>query len=319
MKAILVKSFGEPEVMQLQEVPDLEPTEGQVVVQVKAVGVNPVDTYIRSGLYHNLVMPYTPGMDGAGIVSAVGKDINNVAVGDRVYIAGTVSGTYAEQALCLASQVYPLPERVDFAQGAAVNVPYATAYRALYHRAQALPGEFVLVHGASGGVGIAAVQLAQAMGLKIIGTAGTEAGLELVKAQGVDYVLNHRAPNYLQEALAITNHRGVDVILEMLANVNLGQDLPILAPQGRVVVIGSRGKVEIDPRDLMGRDASIHGMILMNASESESQSINAALVAGLGNGNLCPVIGKELSLAQAPQAHREVIEGSSYGKIVLIP
>lgn len=319
MKAIRVHSLGEPEVMQLQEVAEPQPGPGQVLVQVKAVGVNPVDTYIRARLFGDRPLPYTPGMDAAGIVEKIGEGVRSVAVGDRVYTAESISGTYAQKVLCYESQVHPLPEQVSCAQGAAVPIPYATAYRALFHRARAVAGEFVLIHGASGGVGIAAVQLAKAAGMKIIGTAGTERGRQLVREQGADFVLDHHCANYLDEAIALTDGEGVNVILEMLANVNLGKDLKVLAPKGRVVVIGSRGTVEIDPRDAMSRDATILGMSLMNASESEIQSIHAALVAGLENGTLDPVIGQELPLSQAPQAHRLVIEASAYGKIVLIP
>ncbi len=319
MKAIQVHELGDPEVMQLQEVPDPQPSVREVLVQVKAIGVNPVDTYIRSGLFGKRPLPYTPGMDAAGIVEAIGDGVSRVKVGDRVYTADTISGAYAEKVLCHEQHVHSLPESVSYAQGAAVPVPYATAYRALFHRGMAIPGEVVLIHGASGGVGVAAVQLAKASGMKIIGTVGTEEGRRLVTSQGADWVLDHHASEHLEEALALTDGRGVNVILEMLANVNLGEDLKILAAGGRVVVIGSRGTVEIDPRDTMSRDASILGMSLINASESENKSIHAALVAGLENGTLRPVVGQELALRQAPQAHKTVIEGSAYGKIVLIP
>jgi NADPH2:quinone reductase len=319
MKAIRVHVFGGPEVMKLEEVPDLTPGPGQVVVSVKAVGVNPVDTYIRSGAYAvKPPLPYTPGMDAAGTVEAVGER-ESVEVGERVYVAGTLSGAYAEQALCDASQVHRLPERVSFAQGAGVNVPYATAYRALYNRAHGQPGETVLVHGASGGVGIAAVQMARAGGLAVIGTAGTEKGRKLVLEQGAHYVVDHCKEGYAEEIMALTNGRGVDVILEMLANVNLAKDLTLLALRGRVVVIGNRGSIEINPRATMQRDLSILGLTLMNATKEELVGIHAALVAGLESGTLNPVVGREMPLADAPHAHRAVMEPGAYGKIVLIP
>lgn len=320
MKAIRVREFGGPEVMRLEEIPDPQPGPEDVVVRVRAVGVNPVDTYIRSGLYPlKPALPYTPGLDAAGVVEAIGPDLRGVAVGERVYTAGTISGAYADLALCKASQVHPLPERINFAQGAAVHIPYATAYRALLQRAHALPGEKVLVHGASGGVGVAAVQLARAAGMTVIGTAGTERGRRLVAEQGAQHVLDHHAPGYLEQILALTRGRGVDVVLEMLANVNLGKDLTILAPRGRVVVIGSRGTVEINPRDAMARDASILGMVLLIAPEHEAMQIHRALVAGLENGTLRPVVGQEMPLAEAPRAHQAVMEPGAYGKIVLIP
>lgn len=320
MKAIRVRQFGGPEVMKLENVPDLGPGPSEVVVQVKAAGVNPVDTYIRAGAYATKPpLPYTPGVDAAGVVKAVGEGVKSVAAGARVYVAGTLSGAYAEFALCREAQLHPLPEKVTFSQGAAVNVPYATAYQALFHRARALAGETILVHGASGGVGIASVQLARAAGMKTIGTAGTERGMELVKEQGAHHVLNHRNPGYLGELGVLTDGRGVDVILEMLANINLGKDLTVLARGGRVVVIGSRGTVEINPRDTMTRDASILGMTLMNATDSALASIHSALVAGLESGVLRPVIGRELPLAEAPKAHVAVLEAGAYGKIVLVP
>ena len=320
MKAIRVHEFGGPEVMKLEEAPDLTAGPGQVVVSVKAAGVNPVDTYIRSGGYVvKPALPYTPGLDAAGTVAAVGEGVASVAVGEGVYVAGTLRGAYAEQTLCEAAQVHHLPARVTFAQGAGVNVPYATAYRALYHRALGQPGETVLVHGASGGVGIAAVQMARAGGFNVIGTAGTEKGRKLVLEQGAHHVVDHREEGYAAQIMTLTKGRGVDVILEMLANVNLAKDLTLLALRGRVVVIGSRGSIEINPRTTMQRDLSILGLTLMNASKEELVSIRAALVAGLESGTLNPVVGRQMPLAEAARAHREVMEPGAYGKIVLIP
>ncbi len=317
MKAISVEEFGGPEVMKLVELPRPEPGPGQVLVRMHAAGVNPVETYIRAGTYpRKPALPFTPGNDGAGVVEQVGEDVK-VRPGDRVYTAGSISGTYAEYALCNTAQIHPLPANVSFAQGAAVGTPYATAYRGLLHRAQAKPGETVLIHGASGGVGTAAVQLARAGGLRVLGTAGTERGRELVRKEGAHDVFDHRGADYLAQIMDATSGRGVDVILEMLANVNLGKDLTILAPRGRVVVIGNRGRVEIDARDTMSRDADIRGMVLPNTPPGEMASIHAALVAGLENGSLRPVIGQELPLMEAPQSHRAVMESGAFGKIVL--
>lgn len=319
MKAIRVHELGAPEVMRLEEVQEPRPGATQLVVRVHAVGVNPVDTYIRAGMYGTPPLPYTPGMDAAGEVEAVGDHVKRFAVGDRVYTAGTVSGAYAEKVLCEESQAHPLPKQASFQQGAAMGVPYATAFRALFQRAHALPGETVLVHGASGGVGTAAVQLARAAGMMVVGTGGTERGRALVTEQGAHHVLDHKSPGYLDQLRDLTRGRGVDVILEMLANENLGKDLTVLAPRGRVVVIGCRGSVEINPRDAMSRDASIVAMSLFNTSEQEKASIHAALVAGLENGTLRPVIGREMPLSAAAEAHKAVLEPGAYGKIVLIP
>jgi NADPH2:quinone reductase len=304
----------------LADVPAPSPGPGQVLVRVHAAGVNPVETYIRSGNYaRKPALPYTPGGDGAGIVEVAGAEVTRFSPGDRVYLAGSITGTYAEFALCDEQQVHPLPARLSFAQGAAIGVPYATAWRALFQRAQAQPGETVLVHGASGGVGTAALQIGRAHGLVLFGTAGTARGRQLAVEQGAQAVFDHGAPDYLEQIRAATGGRGVDIILEMLANVNLARDLPLLAPRGRVVVIGSRGPIEINPRDTMARESDIRGMMLFNATPAELSAIHAGLAAGLENGSFRPVVGRELPLAEAAEAHRAVLAPGAHGKIVLLP
>lgn len=320
MKAIRVKEFGGPEKLQLEETPNPKAGPGQAVVKIEAAGVNPVEVYIRAGTYpRKPALPYTPGTDGAGKVLSVGEGVERLTPGMRVYTAGSLSGTYAEQALCEAWAVFPLPANASFAQGASMHVPYATAYRALFHRAQARAAETVLINGASGGTGIAAVQLARAGGLHVVGTASTERGRKLVAEGGAHQVLDHSAPDHFEKALALTGGRGFDVIIEMLANVNLAKDLSILAMGGRVVTVGNRGSIEINPRDAMGRDASILGMSLWNASQKDLVSIHSALVAGLENETLHPVIRHEIPLSEAPRAHEIIMEPGAYGKIVLVP
>lgn len=319
MQAIRVHECGGPEVMRLEEVPDLKPGPREVVVRVKAAGVNPVDTYIRAGAYATPPLPFTPGFDAAGEVEAVGPEVTRVAPGQRVYVAGSLSGAYAQQVLCEENQVHPLPLRASFAQGAALGIPCGIAYRALFQRAKALAGETVLVHGASGGVGTAAVQLARAAGLTVIGTGGTPRGRELVANQGAHHVLDHHSPGYQDEVLRLTRGLGAQVIIELLANVNLAKDLKMLSPGGRVVVIGSRGTVEIDPRDAMSREAAILGALIFLATPAEYAAIHAGLSASLENGTLRPVIGQELPLKDAPRAHQKVMEAGAYGKIILVP
>ena len=320
MKAIRVHEFGGPEVLKLGDVPDLHAGPGQVVVRVKAAGVNPYDTYMRAGNYAvKPPLPYTPGSDAAGTVASVGEGVEGFAEGDRVYVGGTLTGAYAEQTLAEAWQVHRLPPNITFAQGAGVNVPYATAFRALFQVAHAQPGESVLIHGASGGVGIAGVQLARAAGLTVFGTGGTDRGRQLVAVQGAQHVLDHHAADYLDELMKLTGGRGVDVVLEMLANVNLAKDLSVLAVKGRVVVIGNRGNIEINPREIMRRDAAVMGMMLWLANRQEVASIHAGIVAGLENGSLRPVVGKEMPLIEAPQAHKAIMEPGAHGKIVVVP
>jgi NADPH2:quinone reductase len=320
MKAIRVKEFGGPEVMRLEEVPELKPGPGEVVVRIRAAGVNPVETYIRAGTYaRKPSLPYTPGTDGAGTIEAAGKNATRFAPGARVYVAGSLSGTYAEQALCDESSVFPLAAHVSFAQGAALGVPYGTAFRGLFQRARAIAGETVLIHGASGGVGIAATQLARAAGMRVIGTAGTDKGRALIKAEGAHEAIDHNTADHFDKALSLTGGRGYDVVLEMLANVNLGRDLAILGHGGRVVVIGSRGNVEVNPRDLMMRDAAVLGMSLWNVSPPDLFSVHSALAAGLESKTLRPVIADEIPLAEASRAHTAVLASGSLGKIALIP
>src|SRR5215510_9872109 len=283
MKAIRVSEFGGPETLKVQDVPDPKPDSGQVLVRVKAAGINPVDTYIRSGTYARKPnLPYTPGTDAGGVIEAVAANVKHFKVGDRVYTNGSITGVCAELAICEESRVHHLPSRVSFAQGAALGVPYGTAYRALFQRGRGKAGETVLVHGATGGVGLAAVQFARAAGFTVIGTGGSERGRALVAEQGAHHVLDHRASGYEKQIMDITGGRGVDLITEMLANVNLAKDLTMLAPaHGRVVVIGNRGNIEINPREAMAREADILGLTLFAATEAELYEIHAAIVAGL--------------------------------------
>ena len=320
MKALRVSDFGAPDVLKLHDLADPKPDSGQVLVRVKAAGVNPVDTYIRSGAYaRKPTLPYTPGTDAAGIVEGVGPGVKNFKTGDRVYTNGTITGACAELALCEQSRVHPLPAKSSFAQGAALGVPYGTAYRALFQIGRAKAGEILLVHGASGGVGIACVQFARPLGMTIIGTAGSEKGRALVAAQGAQHVVDHRMADYEKQVMSMTEGSGVNLITEMLANVNLAKDLGMLAQGGRVVVIGNRGTIEINPRDAMAREAAILGLILWAATDAELAEIHAGIVAGLENGTLRPVIGHELPLADAPRSHQLVMEPGAYGKTVLVP
>src|SRR5690349_6694969 len=320
MKAIRVQQFGGPEVLKIETIPDLQPGAGQVLVKVHAAGVNPFETYQRTGTYAiKPQLPYTPGADAAGTVISVGAGVQRVRAGDRVYVAGNLTGSYAEQTLCLESQAHPLPKNVSFQQGAAMGVPYGTAYRALFQKAHSLPNETILVHGASGGVGVAAIQLARAHGMTVIGTAGSEQGRALVRDNGAHHVLDHSKGSVAEEVKKLTAGRGANVILEMLANKNLAQDLSMLAVRGRIVVIGSRGNIEINPRDAMTRDGMILGMTLWNTPEEDLSRIHAALVSALESGVARPVIGKELPLAEASRAHEEIMKPGSYGKIVLVP
>jgi NADPH2:quinone reductase len=323
VKAIRVAQFGGPEVLKLTDVPDPTPGLGQVVVRVRAAGVNPADTYVREGKYAvKPDLPYTPGGEGAGEIKSLGRGVAGFTVGQRVYFSGTaaghIAGAYAELALCGADQVYSLPDQVSFEAGGGIGVPYVTAYRAIVQRGAARPGQWVLVHGASGGVGIAAVQIALAMGCRVIGTGGSEAGRQLIKQQGVEHVLDHHDPGYLDQIMATTGGRGVDVVIEMLANVNLQKDMGLMAPLGRIVIVGNRGTVEIDPRGTMGKQLDIRGMAVFSATAAQLAEAHAAIGAGLRNQSLRPIVGQTFKLGEAAAVHEAVLRGPAVGKIVLV-
>lgn len=320
MKAIVVEEFGQPEVMKLSDVPTPEPTGSQILVRIHAAGVNPVDTYLRTGIHaHAPKLPYTPGKDGAGVVESTGDFVSKFKPGDRVYTAGSISGTYAEYSLCDESHLGSLPDNVDFESGAGVWTPYATSFRALFQKADAIPGETVLIHGASGGVGLAAVQWAKNAGLRVIATASSEDGRELVTANGADAVFDHSNEDHISDIFEYTGGTGVELIIEMLANENLERDFEALAMNGRIVVVGNRGSIQFTPRQAMTKEATIFGMSLFNAPKSKLEEIHKAIFDGLSRGHLKPHVRETYPLADAALSHHAVIENKAAGKIVLIP
>lgn len=319
MKAIEVKQFGGPEVLQLVEKSVPVPGSGEVVVEVKAIGVNPVETYIRAGTYARLPdLPYTPGGNVAGLVASCGPEVHQWQQGDRVYSQATVDGGYGEMALCKADQVFRLPENISFAQGAAIGVPAATAWRGLFIRGRGKAGERVLIHGASGSVGQAAVQLAKDAGMLVFGTAGSDEGCSLVHKLGAE-AFNHNQSGYADRLHEATAGAGFDLILEMLANKNLEKDLHLLAMSGRVVIIGSRGRIEIDPRLTMGKESEIRGLVLFNATSEQTRQTHNGLEKAMERGVLLPTISREMALVDAAQAHQLVMQDGNCGKIVLLP
>ncbi|KAK7094797.1 quinone oxidoreductase-like isoform X1 [Littorina saxatilis] len=320
MRAIRVQKWGGPEVLQLEaKVPIPTPGDNEVLLKVHATGVNPVDTYIRSGNYARLPsLPYSPGSDAAGVVEAVGKDVKNFKKGDRAYSVRSVSGAYAEYATSEALYTGHLAGKLSFSQGAALGVPYYTAYRALMQKGKARPGETVLIHGASGAVGMSAVQIARAQGLRVLGTAGTPEGLKLVKSLGASDVFNHREEGYIANIVAATGGEGPNIILEMLSNANLQKDLEMIKFQGRIVVIGCRGAIEINPRLLMGKESQVLGIMLAASTPDEWREMHALLEAGGETGWVQPHVGKEYKLEDVAKAHNDVINcAGACGKLVL--
>ncbi|HME56465.1 MAG TPA: NADPH:quinone reductase [Candidatus Lokiarchaeia archaeon] len=320
MRAVLARKTGGPDVLHVENVDIVEPRKGQVRIKIMAAGVNPLDAYTLSGNYRKIDLPYIPGSDGAGIVDKAGGGITRFAAGDRVFLSRSVTGTFAEFAIADEKDLFPLPESLSYEQGAAIGVPYRTAYHAIFHQARAKAGETMLVHGASGSVGTAAIQLGVSHGIKVIGTAGSENWLELASAEGAAFVFNHNMPNCNDDIISATGDRGVDIILEMLANVNLAGDMKMIARGGRIAVIGSRGEdILVNPRDLMSKRGIIIGVMLNLASADEINEINSALQAGLMNNTLRPVVGKEFALDDAAFSLEEIMKPGAYGKIVILP
>eukprot|EP00927_Polykrikos_kofoidii_P033962 TRINITY_DN2879_c0_g2_i1.p1 TRINITY_DN2879_c0_g2~~TRINITY_DN2879_c0_g2_i1.p1 ORF type:complete len:377 (+),score=68.21 TRINITY_DN2879_c0_g2_i1:113-1132(+) len=330
ISSIVAEKFGGPEVMQLGSKVLPAVAAGQVRVKIGAAGVNPSDTYMRLGPHgpwaatpHLLPSPpFTPGKDGAGVVEEVGDGVVGISVGQRVYLTGAITGTYAAEAVCAAATVYPLPDGISFPQGACVGVPCATAYHALRFRARAEAGQKIFIHGASGAVGLAAVQLAKDMGCFVVGTAGTPVGLEAVQKAGVDAAINHREEGYLEKAKAAAPE-GFDVILEMAGHANLLADFALAGKRSCVCIIGSKAEpVGINPRLTMPKEIDIRGVFLSSQTAEEKVATHVALQDAMSRGALVPVVGMELPLEGAPKAHVEVMQpsgGGALGNIVLVP
>ena len=321
MKAIRVHQTGGPEVLQLESMPIPRPDRNEVLVRVNAAGVNPLDVKIRAGILpaqaFGLALPYTPGIECAGTVEDFGPGVTNFKKGDRVYISRNVSGTYAEYCLASATYVHPLPNVVTFAEGASLSVSYLTAYQALFQQASAKSGDTVLVHGASGGVGTAAVQIARAFGMKVIGTAGSPEGIDLVKKIGAHFVFNHRQDGYIEEMRRVAGDGGINVIVELYANKNLENDLTLLATDGQIAIVGSgAGKSAFSPA--LMKAANIFNVSYFKAAEDQLVESHAAIQNGIEKGWLRPIIGQEFPLEKAQDAHTTIVGCSgSKGKIVL--
>eukprot|EP00239_Pterosperma_sp_CCMP1384_P000357 CAMPEP_0197849796 /NCGR_PEP_ID=MMETSP1438-20131217/13249_1 /TAXON_ID=1461541 /ORGANISM="Pterosperma sp., Strain CCMP1384" /LENGTH=358 /DNA_ID=CAMNT_0043462635 /DNA_START=280 /DNA_END=1356 /DNA_ORIENTATION=- len=331
-QGVVCTSYGGPEVIKVQQVNIPPPGVDEVRVRIGAAGINPSDTYVvlgPQGPYAGTKLvpplPFTPGKDAAGVVEAVGAmsatGTPTLSVGDRVYICGSITGTQAEVALCKINQVYPLPDNITLQQGACIGVPCATAYKALVQRGAAKSGETVLVHGASGAVGLAAVQLAVSMGCKVVGTAGTPEGEEAVRQAGANAVVNHKQEGYLQAAKSIltppgaaNEEAGFDLCLEMMASANLANDLTVMKRHGRVAIIGSKAvPIAINPRATMPLELDIRGVFLGNSTPDEITEIHRQLYKAMECGYLKPVVGMELPLEEAAKAHVEVMTPSSGG------
>lgn len=327
MRAIRVNNFGGPQVLQLSEnVPIPKVEQRKVLVRVKAAGVNPVDTYIREGAFaYTYPLPFTPGKDGAGVVEEVGEGVSNVKRGERVFFSNrdmkNTHGSYAQYSLVSDTDVWRLPERMSFEKGAALGIPYFTAYRAIVLKAKAQASHRLLVHGASGSVGTASVQIAKHLvGCQVAGTAGTSYGMELVKSLGAEFTACHKQRDYLPKIMEWTEGQGLDVVIEMLANVNLDNDLTLLRKNGVVIVVGNRGSTKIDARHMMGKETSIIGAAMFASTPEEWQATAEAVIKGVEDGWLDPVMDRTYPLADAKAAHHDIINSKgAKGRLVINP
>lgn len=317
MKAIEMTNFGDVDVLNYVTKEISPPSKNQVKVKLYYAGVNPVEAYIRQGGYAFFIppLPYTPGFDGAGVIEEIGEGVTNYKIGDRVFIASTLgeffTGTYAQWMITSTDSIRHLGETTSFEEGAALGIPATASYRALFQRGQLKKGERVLIHGASGGVGILALQMAKDAGAYVIGTAGNKENMEKVRANGADLVLNHNEEGYLNKI------DGVDLVIEMLANVNLEKDLEVLNTRGRVIIIGNRGSLDFNPRLTMAKEADIRGIAIWNATQTERAESLDAIEEYLTKGILKPEIGPVYPLEKASQAQHDIIHEVSRGKILL--
>lgn len=318
MKTIYVENFGGPEVLAIKDLDLPKIKDDEILVKTMAIGVNPVDTYIRSGWYSGSKIPYVPGLDASGIVIEKGSKIKDFEVGDRVYCFKSISGTYAEKILLKQGQLYKLPDNLSFEEGAAIGTPYGAAYRALIHKGHAKSGQRVLIHGGSGNVGLAAIKLAKSLNMAVAATAGSEEGKELCKEAGADLVVGHNIEDFKEEMLKFAK-AGFDIIIEMSAHNNLKADLEFMAMYSAIVIVGSKGEVQINPRNLMSKDARIMGFVLFNAKSDELLDIHSNLFELFASKKIQPpIIGKTFNLREAKEAH-SLVERGSYGKVILKP
>jgi len=317
MRAIVVTEYGGPEVLVDREicVPTVGP--GRILIRLMSAGVNPVDAYMREGSNgYGPILPFTPGMAGAGIIEDVGEGVIGYEIGKRVYVAGSVSGTYAEYCICSPGQIFPLPAKLGWTEAACLGVPYFTAARALFTKGRVAEGDSVLIHGASGGVGLACLQLLAGRTLRVFGTASSGAGMNLVLENGAEACFDHSDEGHCERIKKAGG--GINLIVEMLANANLNDDITMLAPGAGIVVVGSRGRIDFSPRDLMGGEYTLIGLKITQANLEDKNSYARLIEEGVEREQIKPPVRAEFALEDAYRAHKILMEGPSAGSMVLV-
>ena len=324
MKALICREYGPPENLSVQDMPDLQPGAGEVVVRVRAAGVNFPDALIVQNLYQfKPTPPFSPGGETAGEVLAIGEGVKRVKVGDRV-IALTIWGGFAEQVLAKQEQVMPMPEGLSFEVAGSLLLTYGTCLHALRDRAQLQPGQTVLVLGAAGGIGIATIELAKAMGARVIAAASTAEKLATCRAQGADEVINYREQNLRDEVKRLTGGRGVDVVMDPVGGEYAEQALRSMAWRGRYLVVGfTDGQIPRLPLNLvLLKGCAIVGVFWGDFIQREPQAAQVDLrdlIQMLAQGQIKPLISGRYSLQEAPQAILELSQRRAQGKLIVLP
>jgi NADPH2:quinone reductase len=324
MKAVLCKQLGPPDKLVVEDIPSLVPGKGQVVVSVKAAGVNFPDTLIIQGKYQfKPEVPFSPGGEVAGVVKAVGEGVSGWKPGDRVIAAATWGG-FAEELLTDAERLIPLVDKMDYVPASAFILTYGTSYHALKDRAQLKPGETLLVLGASGGVGLAAVQLGKAMGAHVIAAASSDSKLDVCRQNGADEVINYASDDLRTRIKALTAGKGVDVIYDPVGGPYSEPALRDMAWNGRFLVVGfAAGDIPKIPLNLaLLKGCSIVGVFWGAFTKNEverNRANNAELMQMYLDGKVKPHIHATYPLERATEALNEVMNKRVSGKVVLVP
>jgi NADPH2:quinone reductase len=320
MKAIRVEQAGGPEVLKLQDIaPVEEPGPGQAVVKIAAAGVNYLDVQQRSGRYP-VALPFTPGLEAAGVVESMGNDVTNVKPGDRVAYTGQ-PGAYAEASAVAASSLIPLPDQFTFEQGAAIPLQGMTAHYLIHEFRKPKAGDVVLVHAAAGGMGLLLTQWARHLGAHVIGTVSTEEKAQAAREAGANDVIDYTKNDFAAEAKRLTHGQGVDIIFDAVGKTTFPGDLQAVKTRGQIVIFGgASGPADpIVPNMLMGRAITVSGGSLQNFTTTREETLRRAtdVIRGLQEGWLKMRISHVFPLAQASEAHRLLEGRATMGKLVL--
>jgi len=321
MKAMRAHQFGGPDQLKLEDAPEPQAQAGQVIIRVRAAGINPADLVRLSGRLGSLLLPYIPGTDVCGEVESLGAGVSNLKRGQRVF-GRALTGGYAEKTCLAAEEAVPLPANLSFDEGAAIPIPFYTAYHGLHNKAAMKSGESVLVSAGGGGVGVAAIQLARLAGARVITTVGSREKAERVAALGAHVAVNYKEQDFVAEVQKFTDNKGIDVIIENVAADNLAKDFLAAALRARIVVIGTgtgkAGDASFPVFAALMKDVTMLGMSLINAGAAITEM--ARVLSGLfSEGKLKAVVSKSYPLADAPQALADLVAAKVFGKLVLTP